>query len=64
MSAPPRGHEKPPASGDTLMGGKRLAGCTSNRPTLQNAGLEVKPWVWGWPQWVSWLYVNGKGVRK
>lgn len=47
----------------TLRGAKKRTGMLTNEPTLQNAGLKVKPWAWGWPAWVSWLYVNGRGVK-
>lgn len=63
MNAPPEGQEKAPFERDALRGAKKQLGRT-NGPTLQNAGRKVKPWAWGWPAWVSWLYVNGKGVRK
>jgi hypothetical protein len=64
MNAPPEWQEKAPMGASTLRGAKKRTGMLTNGPTLQNAGRKVKPWAWGWPAWVSWLYVNGKGVRK
>jgi len=25
---------------------------------------DVKPWVWGWPDWIQRVYSNSKGVRR
>jgi len=62
VNAPPEGEKKAPMSGDTLKGAQTLA--VVNTARIEKGGLTVKPWRWGWPQWVSWLYVNGKGVRR
>lgn len=63
MHAPPDpDQEKAPASVSALNGGKKLTGGNARR--IQNKGQSVKPWRWGWPTWVSWLYRNGRGVRR
>lgn len=59
---PPR-QQKAPRSAANASGGK-VTGGNEQAAKPKQILPAVKPWVWGWPDWIQRVYSNSKGVRR
>ena len=59
----PPEQEKAPNRAEDATGGKRTKAGPTDRITILPP-LNVKLWVWGWPDWLARRYSNSKGVLR